>query len=66
MILHLAERLDVPLRERNTLLTSAGFAPLFPERTLADPPLESASKAIELFFPADPKSSSISLGSSDR
>lgn len=27
MVLHLAERLDVPLRDRNQLLLSAGFAP---------------------------------------
>jgi transcriptional regulator with XRE-family HTH domain len=26
MVLHLAEALDVPLRERNTLLLAAGFA----------------------------------------
>ena len=37
MILRLADRLDVPLRERNSLLTSAGFAPMYPERPLADP-----------------------------
>src|SRR4030095_2132397 len=29
MVLHLAERLDVPLRERNVLLVSAGYAPVF-------------------------------------
>jgi transcriptional regulator with XRE-family HTH domain len=34
MLLHLAERLDVPLRERNRLLLSAGFAPVFGERSL--------------------------------
>ena len=32
MVLNLAERLDVPLRERNLLLHAAGFAPVFPER----------------------------------
>jgi len=31
MLLHLAERLDVPLRERNALLLSGGFAPMFGE-----------------------------------
>jgi transcriptional regulator with XRE-family HTH domain len=40
MVLRLAERLDVPLRERNALLLAAGFAPGFPERSLADPALE--------------------------
>lgn len=48
MILHLAERLDVPLRERNILLVAAGFAPAFPERSLDDPALKAARKAIDL------------------
>lgn len=34
MVLHLAEQLDLPLRERNQLLLSAGFAPLFSETPL--------------------------------
>src|ERR1700723_4266565 len=37
MVLKLAERLDVPLRERNVLLVAAGFAPGFPQRPLATP-----------------------------
>src|SRR6202008_3774069 len=48
MVLHLAERLDVPLRERNVLLVAAGFAPVFRERQLADPALASARQAIDL------------------
>src|SRR5579859_5157590 len=48
MVLHLAERLDVPLRERNRLLLAAGYAPVFPERPLADPALGAARQAIEL------------------
>lgn len=47
MVLRLAERLEVPLRARNTLLTAAGFAPIFAERPLADPALASARVAIE-------------------
>ncbi len=39
MVLHLAEALEIPLRERNALLMAAGFAPLFGERALADPAL---------------------------
>lgn len=31
MILRLAEQLDIPLRERNILLTAAGYAPLYSE-----------------------------------
>ena len=34
---HLAEQLDIPLRERNVLLVAAGYAPVFAERTLEDP-----------------------------
>jgi len=48
MVLHLAERLDVPLRERNVLLVAAGYAPVFRERQLADPALASARRAIDL------------------
>src|SRR5690242_5851956 len=48
MVLHLAECLDVPLRERNALLIAAGFAPVFPERRLDDPALQAARKAVEL------------------
>lgn len=48
MVLRLAERLDVPLRERNMLLVSAGFAPVFPERTMSDPALAAARRAVDL------------------
>lgn len=34
LVLHLAEYLDVPLRERNTLLLAAGYAPAFRETPL--------------------------------
>jgi transcriptional regulator with XRE-family HTH domain len=48
MLIRLAERLDIPLRERNPLLLSAGYAPLYSERRLDDPALKQAKKAIEL------------------
>ena len=48
MILHLADRLEIPLRERNVLLVSAGFAPVFSERSLDDPALQPARRAIDL------------------
>jgi transcriptional regulator with XRE-family HTH domain len=48
MLLHLAELLDVPLRERNQLLIAAGFAPMYAERTLDDPALTAARRAIDL------------------
>src|SRR6185295_7340528 len=47
MVLRLTERLDVPLRERNALLTAAGYAPLYRERPLADPALAAARAAVE-------------------
>lgn len=48
MVLRLAERLEVPLRERNGWLAAAGFAPMFAERPLADPALSAARAAVEL------------------
>jgi len=48
MVMHLAERLDVPLRARNALLVAAGYAPLFRERPLSDPQLSAAREAVEL------------------
>src|SRR5512143_1904354 len=52
MVLRLAERLEVPLRERNVLLVAAGFAPAFPQRPLEDPALKSARQAIDLVLKA--------------
>lgn len=46
MVLHLAERLDVPLRERNGLLIAAGHAPRFPARDLDDPQLAVVRDAV--------------------
>lgn len=40
LLLHLAEHLDVPLRERNALLLAAGYAPISPET-----PLDAAAMA---------------------
>ena len=45
MVVHLAEHLEVPLRDRNVLLLAAGFAPAFQERPLAE--LEAARRAID-------------------
>lgn len=47
MVLRLAEQLEVPLRERNRLLTAAGFAPMYGERRLDDPALDAARAAVE-------------------
>jgi transcriptional regulator with XRE-family HTH domain len=48
MLMRLSERLAVPLRERNSLLLAAGFAPLYRERSLQDPAMEAARAAVEL------------------
>jgi transcriptional regulator with XRE-family HTH domain len=52
MVLKLAERLQVPLRERNVLLVAAGYAPAFPQRPLDDPALKPARAAIDLVLKA--------------
>lgn len=50
MVLRLAARLDVPLRERNALLVAAGYAPMYRERPLDDPALAPARQAVELIL----------------
>jgi transcriptional regulator with XRE-family HTH domain len=52
MILRLAEQLEIPMRERNVLLVAAGYAPIFPERSLADPALAPARAAIDIILEA--------------
>jgi len=47
MVLLLASVLDVPLRERNALLLSAGFAPMYSEASLDAPELSSVRVALE-------------------
>ncbi|ROU06630.1 helix-turn-helix domain-containing protein [Lysobacter enzymogenes] len=48
MLLRLADRLDVPLRERNALMTAAGLAPMYAERPLDHPAMREAYAAVEL------------------
>lgn len=52
MVITLAEHLDVPLRERNTLLLAAGFAPVYRDRPLDDPALMRARAAIDQLLKA--------------
>src|SRR5215207_1012039 len=47
MVLHLAEQLDVPLRDRNQLLLAAGHAPAYGQRSLDEPELEPVRAALE-------------------
>jgi hypothetical protein len=51
-VLHLADRLEVPLRERNRLLLAAGYAPAFSERSLDDSELAPVRDALERFLAA--------------
>jgi transcriptional regulator with XRE-family HTH domain len=46
MIIRLTEQLEVPLRERNTLLLAAGYAPAYPQHGLDEPELSSVRAAL--------------------
>jgi len=48
MVLRLAERLEIPVRERNILLLAAGYAPMFSKRRLDAPELTAARAAIDV------------------
>ena len=51
MVLLLAERLEVPFRERNRMLLAAGHAPVFPERSLEnDPEMAPVREALEVIL----------------
>jgi transcriptional regulator with XRE-family HTH domain len=47
MIARLAEALQIPLRDRNPLLLAAGFAPMYPETSLAAPELAQVHRAVQ-------------------
>jgi transcriptional regulator with XRE-family HTH domain len=46
-LLHLADALDVPFRERNTLLLAAGYAPIYPEVEIDDPDMKAVTAALK-------------------
>jgi transcriptional regulator with XRE-family HTH domain len=48
LVLQLAEHLDIPLRARNQLLLAAGYAPVYGQRGLDDPEMESVCDTLEL------------------
>jgi hypothetical protein len=52
MILRLAEHLRLPLRDQNVLLQAAGFAPVFPERSITGPDFAAARRTIDLLLKA--------------
>lgn len=55
MVIHLATVLDLPLRDRNGLLHTAGFAPLYPHTEFQSPEMEAVrevvSKILEAHMP---------------
>ncbi|MFJ3924690.1 helix-turn-helix domain-containing protein [Streptomyces sp. NPDC090022] len=47
MVLRLADRLDVPVRERNALLLAAGYAPVYAQTPLDDPSMGTLREGLE-------------------
>jgi len=52
MVLHLAEHLDVPLRERNPLLVAAGYAPSYQASDFEAPTMQPVRDAVERLLAA--------------
>lgn len=50
MVLKLAEALEMPLRDQNTLLSAAGYAPIFRERPLDAPEMALVKDALQLML----------------
>src|SRR5450432_3045002 len=50
MLLRLADRLTIPLRDRNVMLRAAGFAPSYQERSLDDPDFRAVRQSIDLIL----------------
>jgi len=50
MVLQLSEALEIPLRERNTLLTAAGFAAMYRETDLKSPAMAPVQEALQLML----------------
>jgi len=46
-LLDIAQALDIPLRERNTLLLSAGYAPIYSENEWSAPEMQSITRVLE-------------------
>lgn len=52
MVMHLGLVLDMPLRDRNGMLVAAGFAPVYPERSIDDPELADIRRALDAMLAA--------------
>ena len=50
MVLHLAEHLEIPLRERNALLLASGYAPVYAERPLESEEMKPVRTALDRFL----------------
>lgn len=50
MVVQLADALDVPLRERNTWLTAAGFAPIYRQSDVGEPDMRPVAEALDLIL----------------
>jgi len=50
MVLKLGLVLDIPLRQRNLMLTAAGFATAYSERNLTDPELREVKQALDFML----------------
>jgi transcriptional regulator with XRE-family HTH domain len=50
MVLTLARALEVPFRDRNAMLTAAGYAPVYRETSLEDPNMAEIRHALELLL----------------
>ncbi len=47
MLIDIATALDIPLRDRNTLLLAGGYAPMYPDGAWDSPEMHSITKALE-------------------
>jgi transcriptional regulator with XRE-family HTH domain len=52
MLLHLAQRLDIPLRDRNRLLLAGGYAPVYEEHALDETQMAPVREALDRFLQA--------------
>jgi transcriptional regulator with XRE-family HTH domain len=52
MVLHLAQHLEIPFRDRNVMLLAAGYSPVYRDRPLEDPMLSHAKSALERLLEA--------------
>jgi transcriptional regulator with XRE-family HTH domain len=52
MVIRLAGQLEIPMREQNALMLAAGYAPVYPERSLDAPEMAPVRQALDRFLRA--------------